>query len=76
LPGIGKTTLIKKIAEELKTSHPVDFYTTEIREARGDWVFLRKTIFFLVSFLYLQVSSVLTALFLRMYFDKLYGGGD
>ncbi|GFP35936.1 nucleoside-triphosphatase [Candidatus Hakubella thermalkaliphila] len=33
LPGIGKTTLIKKIAEELKAFHPVGFYTTEIREA-------------------------------------------
>jgi nucleoside-triphosphatase len=32
LPGIGKTTLIKKISEELKHLHPVGFYTTEIRE--------------------------------------------
>ncbi len=32
LPGIGKTTLIKKIAEELRAFHPVGFYTTEIRE--------------------------------------------
>jgi nucleoside-triphosphatase len=32
LPGVGKTTLIKKIAEELKHLHPVGFYTTEIRE--------------------------------------------
>jgi nucleoside-triphosphatase len=32
LPGVGKTTLIKKISEELKHLHPVGFYTTEIRE--------------------------------------------
>jgi len=32
-PGIGKTTLIKKLAEELKDLHPSGFYTTEIREA-------------------------------------------
>ena len=32
LPGVGKTTLIKKISEELKPLHPVGFYTTEIRE--------------------------------------------
>lgn len=32
LPGIGKTTLIKKLSEELKDFHPVGFYTTEIRE--------------------------------------------
>jgi nucleoside-triphosphatase len=31
-PGVGKTTLIKKISEELKHLHPVGFYTTEIRE--------------------------------------------
>lgn len=31
LPGIGKTTLIKKLSEELKDFHPVGFYTTEIR---------------------------------------------
>jgi nucleoside-triphosphatase len=31
-PGVGKTTLIKKISEELKYLHPVGFYTTEIRE--------------------------------------------
>jgi len=32
LPGVGKTTLIRKISEELKHLHPVGFYTTEIRE--------------------------------------------
>jgi len=32
IPGIGKTTLIKKLAEELKGFHPVGFYTAEIRE--------------------------------------------
>jgi len=32
-PGIGKTTFIKKLAEELKDLHPSGFYTTEIREA-------------------------------------------
>jgi len=32
LPGVGKTTLIKKIFEELKDLHPVGFYTEEIRE--------------------------------------------
>ncbi|MBM4322474.1 MAG: NTPase [Deltaproteobacteria bacterium] len=31
-PGVGKTTLIKKIAEALKEYHPVGFYTEEIRE--------------------------------------------
>jgi len=31
-PGIGKTTLIKKLSEELKDFHPVGFYTTEIRK--------------------------------------------
>jgi len=31
-PGIGKTTLIKKLYEELKDFHPVGFYTEEIRE--------------------------------------------
>ncbi len=33
LPGVGKTTLIKRIADELKGFHPAGFYTTEIREA-------------------------------------------
>ena len=32
LPGIGKTTLIRKLSEELKGLHPVGFYTEEIRE--------------------------------------------
>jgi nucleoside-triphosphatase len=32
LPGIGKTTLIKRLAETLKGFHPVGFYTAEIRE--------------------------------------------
>lgn len=31
LPGIGKTTLIKKIILEIKDKHPVGFYTEEIR---------------------------------------------
>ena len=32
LPGVGKTTLIKNIAEALKDLRPVGFYTAEIRE--------------------------------------------
>jgi nucleoside-triphosphatase len=35
LPGVGKTTLIKKLSEALKSFHPVGFYTEEIRE-RGE----------------------------------------
>ncbi len=31
LPGVGKTTLIKKVSEELKRFQPVGFYTAEIR---------------------------------------------
>jgi nucleoside-triphosphatase len=31
LPGIGKTTLIKKICQELRDRNPVGFYTEEIR---------------------------------------------
>jgi nucleoside-triphosphatase len=31
-PGIGKTTLIRKISDALKHIHPVGFYTAEIRE--------------------------------------------
>ncbi|MEM7008541.1 MAG: NTPase [Thermodesulfobacteriota bacterium] len=31
LPGIGKTTLIKEIYAQIKDSHPVGFYTEEIR---------------------------------------------
>ncbi len=33
-PGVGKTTLIEKLSEELKGFHPVGFYTAEIREKR------------------------------------------
>jgi len=32
LPGVGKTTLIKKISEAFKNFHPAGFYTEEIRE--------------------------------------------
>ncbi|MDI7261133.1 MAG: NTPase [Thermodesulfobacteriota bacterium] len=32
LPGVGKTTLIQKLSEELTHLCPVGFYTTEIRE--------------------------------------------
>ena len=32
LPGVGKTTLVKKVSEELKSVRPVGFYTAEIRE--------------------------------------------
>jgi len=32
LPGVGKTTLVKKLSEALKNFHPVGFYTEEIRE--------------------------------------------
>jgi len=32
LPGVGKTTLIKKLLESLKSLHPVGFYTEEIKE--------------------------------------------
>jgi nucleoside-triphosphatase len=32
LPGVGKTTLIKKLSEALQSLHPVGFYTEEIRE--------------------------------------------
>lgn len=31
-PGVGKTTLIKKLCEDLAPRHPVGFYTAEIRE--------------------------------------------
>ena len=31
-PGIGKTTLIKRLFEEAAVLHPVGFYTEEIRE--------------------------------------------
>jgi nucleoside-triphosphatase len=32
LPGVGKTTLIKKLSKALKGLHPIGFYTEEIRE--------------------------------------------
>jgi nucleoside-triphosphatase len=32
IPGVGKTTLIKKLSEWLKNLHPVGFFTEEIRE--------------------------------------------
>jgi nucleoside-triphosphatase len=32
LPGVGKTTLIKKISSQVRHFHPVGFYTAEIRE--------------------------------------------
>ena len=32
LPGVGKTTLVKKLSEALKSLHPAGFYTEEIRE--------------------------------------------
>jgi nucleoside-triphosphatase len=35
LPGVGKTTLVKKLTEALKSLYPVGFYTEEIRE-RGE----------------------------------------
>ncbi len=33
VPGTGKTTLLRKVAEELKPLHPAGFLTLEIREA-------------------------------------------
>ena len=32
LPGVGKTTLVRKLVERLDSFHPVGFYTEEIRE--------------------------------------------
>lgn len=32
-PGVGKTTLIKRLAEELQIAGPVGFYTEEMRRA-------------------------------------------
>jgi len=32
LPGVGKTTLIRRLYEALKDFHPIGFYTAEIRE--------------------------------------------
>ena len=34
VPGIGKTTIVKKICGTLKHIHPAGFYTSEIREGR------------------------------------------
>ena len=31
-PGVGKTTLVRKVAADLTHHHPVGFYTAEIRE--------------------------------------------
>ena len=32
LPGVGKTTLIKKLSDKIRDFNPVGFYTEEIRE--------------------------------------------
>jgi nucleoside-triphosphatase len=32
VPGVGKTTLMRKLCKQLTTFHPVGFYTEEIRE--------------------------------------------
>ncbi len=32
LPGVGKTTLIRRLAGQLEAFHPIGFYTAEIRE--------------------------------------------
>ncbi|NIM65391.1 MAG: NTPase [Candidatus Latescibacteria bacterium] len=32
LPGVGKTTLIRRLSDELMQFHPVGFYTAEIRK--------------------------------------------
>jgi len=40
-PGIGKTTFIKKLAEELKVLHPSGFYTTEEVTERCDILSLK-----------------------------------
>ena len=34
LPGTGKTTLLRRVAEELKPFHPAGFFTSEIRGAK------------------------------------------
>jgi nucleoside-triphosphatase len=34
LPGTGKTTLLRKVAEELKPFHPAGFLTAELREGK------------------------------------------
>ncbi|MCK4690591.1 MAG: AAA family ATPase, partial [Desulfuromonadales bacterium] len=31
-PGCGKTTLLKRLADELRMLHPLGFYTEEIRQ--------------------------------------------
>jgi adenylate kinase len=36
LPGVGKTTLIRGLAQELRDLNPVGFFTTEIREGGVD----------------------------------------
>jgi nucleoside-triphosphatase len=33
LPGVGKTTVVIRLAEALRDFHPAGFYTSEIREA-------------------------------------------
>jgi nucleoside-triphosphatase len=35
-PGVGKTTLIRKLATRLSEHHPAGFYTEEIRNAQGN----------------------------------------
>lgn len=35
LPGVGKTTLLRKLAERLTEYRPAGFYTEEIRDAQG-----------------------------------------
>ncbi|NTU42452.1 MAG: hypothetical protein HGA78_05275 [Nitrospirales bacterium] len=35
LPGVGKPTIIKRLAESLRDLHPSGFFTAEIRE-RGE----------------------------------------
>jgi nucleoside-triphosphatase len=35
LPGVGKTTLIRKLVEHLAEHNPAGFYTEEIRDAQG-----------------------------------------
>ncbi|WP_455379576.1 nucleoside-triphosphatase, partial [Petrachloros mirabilis] len=35
LPGVGKTTLVRKLAKRLAEFGPTGFYTEEIRNERG-----------------------------------------
>lgn len=35
LPGVGKTTLIRKLVKHLAEHNPAGFYTEEIRDAQG-----------------------------------------